>query len=197
MTELPLQISFHGIAPTDAIEARVAERAAKLDQFFDRIMSCRVVVGASHRRPHKGKIYSVRIDVTVPREELVVNREPSLDHSHEDIFVAIRDAFDAADRQLEDYARRQRGQVKTHEGPDHGRVCRLFPEEGYGFIERPDGRELYFHRNSVLDDAFKHLRVNNEVRFVMALDEGEKGPHASTVQLIGKHHASLASRRHG
>ncbi len=111
MTEYPVRISFHGIAPSDAIEARIGEKAAKLDRFHDRIVSCRVVVGASHRRRHKGKIYSVRIDMTVPGGELVVNREPSSDHSHEDIYVAIRDAFDAVVRQLEDHARRQRGQV--------------------------------------------------------------------------------------
>lgn len=188
MTALPLQISFHGVPPSDAIDARIRERASKLDRFYDRIMSCRVVIEASRRRRRKGKIYNVRIDMTVPGEELVVTRDPSSDHSHEDVCVAIRDAFDAAVRQLEDYARRQRGQVKLHEAPPHGRVFRLFPEEGYGFIQTPDGQEIYFHRNSVEDDAFEHLGIGSEVRFVVAVDEGEKGPQASTVRRIGKHH---------
>ena len=120
------------------------------------------------------------IDMTVPGTELVVKRE-----SHEDIYVAIRDAFDAARRQLEDYARHQRGDVKTHESSPHARVSKLFREEGYGFLETPDGREIYFHRNSVLNGGFDPLEIGMEVRF--AEEPGDEGPQASTVKLIAKH----------
>lgn len=179
--QFPLQITVRNVALSAVAEADIREKAAMLDWYYDRIMSCHVIVDAPHRHHHKGLRYDVRIDLTVPGAELVIKHEPN-----EDIYVAIRDAFDAARRQLEDFARRQRGDVKRHEAPPHGRVSQLFPEEGYGFLETSDGREIYFHRNSVLHGGFKNLRIGSEVRF--AEEEGEKGPQASTVTLVGKHH---------
>jgi ribosomal subunit interface protein len=170
--------------PSDAVEAKIRERTAKLDRFFDRIMGCRVVVESPHRRHHQGKLFHVRVDLTVPGGELAVTREPAEHHAHEDVFVAIRDAFDAAQRQLEDYARRQRGDLKTHEGLPSGRVSKLFPDEEYGFIETRDGAEVYFHKHSVLDKAFDRLTVGSDVEFVE--EQGEKGPQASTVRVIDK-----------
>lgn len=102
--------------------------------------------------------------------------------------MAIRDAFDAMTRQLEDYARKRRGKVKHHETPAHGRISSLHPEEDYGRIKTPDDRLVYFHRHSVLDNAFDRLTVGSEVRFVE--EAGERGPQASTVTLIGKHHVT-------
>jgi cold shock CspA family protein len=126
----------------------------------------------------------VRVDVIVPGHEFVGHREPPLQHFHEDVYIAIRDAFDQVRRELEDHARRQRGDVKTHEESPHGRVTKLFPERGYGFIETPDGLEVYFHRNSVLDHGFDRLAVGTEVRFVE--EAGERGPQASTVAIAGR-----------
>ena len=184
--QLPMQISFRGMEPSDAVETKIRERVGKLERFYDRIMGCRVVVESPHRRHHQGKLFHVRVDLTVPGGELAVSREPAEHHAHEDVFVAIRDAFDAAQRRLEDYARRQRGDLKTHEEPRTGRVCKLFPDEGYGFIETPDGTEVYFHKHSVLDNAFERLKLGNDVEFVE--EQGEKGPQASTVRVIDKHH---------
>jgi ribosomal subunit interface protein len=102
-----------------AVEASIREKAGKLEQFYDHIMSCRVVVESPHSRHHKGNLYQVHIDMTVPDGELLVNHgHHHKDHSHEDIYVAIRDAFDAMKRQLEDYARKRRGDVKQHDTPD-------------------------------------------------------------------------------
>lgn len=182
--ELPVQISFRGVSSTDAIEAKVRARAARLERYYDHIMGCRVMIESPHRRHHQGKLYHVRIDLTVPGGELVITREPAEHHAHEDVYVAIRDAFDAAQRRLEDYARRQRGAVKVHEPRPLAEVCRLFPKEGYGFIATPDGREVYFHRNSVLDDAFELLEIGSRVEFVE--EPGEQGPQASTVRISGK-----------
>ncbi|MBI4642020.1 MAG: HPF/RaiA family ribosome-associated protein, partial [Candidatus Tectomicrobia bacterium] len=122
--------------------------------------------------------YTVRIDLTVPGAELVVDRQEDAD-----LYVAIRDAFHAARRRLEDYARRQRGTVKVHEAAPYARVSKLFPEEDYGFLETPNGREIYFHRNSVLHPGFNRLQIGTEVRF--AEEQGEKGPQASTVAILG------------
>ena len=182
----PIQVTFHGLEPSPAIEARVRERAEKLAEFYDRIVSCRVVVEAPHHHHHKGRLYTVRIDLSVPGDEIVVNRNSDRDHSHEDVYVAIRDAFDAARRRLQDYVRRRRGFVKRHEPPAVARVARLFPEEGYGFLVTPEGDEIYFHRNAVLNDGFARLKVGCEVRYSLIEGEGIKGPQASTVHLVGK-----------
>ncbi|HIC82219.1 MAG TPA: HPF/RaiA family ribosome-associated protein, partial [Kiloniellaceae bacterium] len=123
-----------------------------------------------------------------PGSQIVVNRNPKEKRSHEDVYVAVRDAFDAARRRLEDHARRKAGKVKAHAVPPHGRVVRLFPYEGYGFIQTAEGQEVYFHRNSLVDADFDKLETGQEVRLVLAEGESEKGPQASTVKLVGKHH---------
>ncbi len=112
--KLPLQITWRNVDQSDAIEASIHEHADKLDQFCDQIMSCRVVVEAPHGHHHKGKQYHIGIDITVPGTEIAVKRDPGKNTAHEDIYVSIRDAFDAARRQLQDYVRKQRGDVKKH-----------------------------------------------------------------------------------
>jgi ribosomal subunit interface protein len=112
--QIPLQISFRNMDPSPAVEAIVREKAAKLDRFFDRIVSCDVTIEAPHRHHHKGKLYKVRIDIGIPGKDVHVNQEGPKNQAHEDINVAIRDAFDAAVRQLEDHVRRLRGDVKSH-----------------------------------------------------------------------------------
>lgn len=183
---LPLQITFRNMKPSEAAEAYVRERAQKLDKFYGQIVACRVVIEAPHKHHHKGNLYRTRIDITVPEGELVFAREPSADHTHEDVYVAIRDAFDAIRRQLEDYSMCRRGDVKTHQVPCHGRISQLFPDAGYGCIETLDGREIYFHQNSVVNERFDKLNIGAEVRF--AEEAGERGPQASTVLVVGKHH---------
>ena len=182
--QVPLQISFRNMVSSPALEADIREKAGKLEEFYDGIISARVVVETPHRRHRQGKLFHVRIDLRVPGREMAVSREPAGHHEYEDVYVAIRDAFDAARRQLEDYAREVRGGVKVHEPPSRGRLVRLDPEGGYGFITTPDGREVYFHRNSVIEADFDRLRVGDEVRF--AEEAGEQGPQASTVYLVGE-----------
>ncbi|MGK7951482.1 MAG: HPF/RaiA family ribosome-associated protein [Xenococcaceae cyanobacterium] len=184
--QLPLQITFRDIPPSDAIEAKIRQQAEKLNRFYDNIMSCRVVVEAPHRHHHQGTIYHVRIDLTVPQGELVINRNPSQNQAHENLYVAIRDAFAAARRRLKSYAAVQRNETKVHEIPDHGRVISVLPEDGYGFIETSEGDEVYFHQNSLLNCTLRDLQVGSEVRFTEHM--GEKGLQASSVRLIGKHH---------
>jgi ribosomal subunit interface protein len=182
-----LQMTFRNIDASPSVEARIRARAEELEQFDDRIISCRVVIEASHRR-HHGDLYHIRVDLKVPGKEIVVKRDPSQHHAHEDIYVAVRDCFDAVRRQLEDHVRRRRGDTKVHEAPMHGRIANLIAEQDYGFISATDGTEIYFHRNAVADHGFERLTVGDEVRYVMHPSEGEKGPQASAVILIGKHH---------
>ncbi|MCP5155097.1 MAG: HPF/RaiA family ribosome-associated protein [Ectothiorhodospiraceae bacterium] len=178
--QLPLEITFRGMDASPAIEARVRKEAARLDRFSDQIMRCHVVVEAGHRRHHKGNLYGVKIDVTVPGTELVVTRNPDAHQAHQDAHVSVHDAFDAMRRQLEDYARKRRGDVKHHESPPLGRVKALFPERDYGLIESDDGREIYFHRNSVVQTRYEDLAVGTTVQWVE--EAGENGPQASTVR---------------
>jgi len=183
--QLPLQVAFRHMKHSEEIEKLVRDKAAKLDEFSDHIMSCRVVVEPKGKHHLHGNLYEVRIDLTVPGEEIAVTREPNQHTEYRDIHIALRDAFDTASRLLEDYARRKRLDVKTLETAPHAKVSKLVPEEGYGFLKTLDGREIYFHKNSVLHDAFDRLNIGTEVAFVEEL--GKKGPQASTVKVVGKH----------
>ena len=139
MTLVPTQITFRGLAHSDALEAAIQERVAWLEQFYARIVRCRVLLDRPHRHQHDGRHFHVRIEMTVPGgSPIVVNHEPSLhgrlkdtggeahrkateiESVHRYARVALHDAFDAARRRLEDFAREQRGAVKTHEAPDQG-----------------------------------------------------------------------------
>ena len=176
--KLPLQITARNIDLPEAIKEEIREKVEKLDKFYGRIMRCRVVVEVPHRHHREGILFNVRIDMTVPGAELVVKREPN-----KELEVAVKDAFDAARRQLEDFARQQRGDVKHHEELPLACISSLFLDKGYGFLTTPEGREIYFHEHSVLNRDFRHLKIGMEVRFVE--EKGEKGPQASTVLVLG------------
>lgn len=177
-----LQIMFRGMDPSESAEAQVRRRADELDEFSDRIVSCRVTLEAAHRRRHQGKLYQVHVDISVPGRHVLVNRSHDENHAHEDLHVAIRDAFDAARRQLQDHMRRLDGVIKAHEEPATGRIVRLFPD--YGFVAADDGTEVYVHRNAVVAGGFDRLKEGDRVRYVLAPDMGEKGAQASTVSPV-------------
>lgn len=186
--QVPLQITFRHMDSSEAVAARIRARAEELERFFDRIISCRVVVECRHPRRQQGNLFHVRVDLGVPGREIVVGRDPAPHHAHEDAHVAVRDAFDAVRRLLEDHVREQRGDVKLHAVPDHGRIARLLAEKDCGFVLTADGAEIYFHRNSVANGGFEKLVVGDEVRFVAQHSESAQGLQASTVVPLGKHH---------
>lgn len=109
--KLPLQVTFRDMAPLPSLEGEIRQRAAKLEQFIPDLLSCHVVVEASANRHHQGHVYAVKIDVRVPGDEIFAGER----QAHEQIEIAVREAFDAMTRRLEDYVRRRRGQVKHHE----------------------------------------------------------------------------------
>jgi cold shock CspA family protein len=182
--KLPLQIVFRNIKKSGWIEQLVQERATKLDSFCNDIMRCRIIVEMPHRHHRQGNLVLVRIEITVPGKEIAVNREAAGHASYEDINTALRDAFDSAKRQLEDYVRRRRRAVKSHTPAPHARIRQLVAEDGYGFLETPDGREIYFHANSLINEKFDQLAIGREVAFVE--EQGDKGAQASTVRVIKK-----------
>ncbi len=181
---IPLQITYREMEESKALSAIVRARAAKLEKFCADLAGCRVLIEKPHRHRRTGAHYHVRIDLTVPGGELVVERAPAQRGRDEDAYVAVSDAFRAARRELQDYVSKRRGFTKTHAPTPHGRVRKLFQAEGFGFIETDDGRELYFNRKSVLHGAFPRLQIGARVRFVE--EPGERGPQASTVELSGQ-----------
>lgn len=113
--QLPLEIRFQNVDASSAVEADIERRVEKLERLADDIVSCRVVVEAPHKHHHKGKLYAVHVDLRVPGGELVASREPSDKQAHEDVYVAVRDAFEAVSRQLQDFVEKRQGKVKQHE----------------------------------------------------------------------------------
>lgn len=181
------EIAFRGVPATDDLKERILEEITGLERFFDGMIRCRVAIELPHRRHEAGNHYHVGIRVTVPGRELVVSRDPGPDEGHELLDVAITDAFAAMARQLEDHSRELRHEVKTHDVPPHGEVVELAPPLDHGFIRTPDGRRVYFHRNSVVTGDFDELEIGTPVRFTES-GEGIEGPQASAVHVLGKRH---------
>jgi cold shock CspA family protein/ribosome-associated translation inhibitor RaiA len=185
--QIPLEISFHGVSRSDWSEAYIREQAARLERFCDNIICCRVAVEQPHHHQHTGNPYRVRIEVRIPpNKDLVATEEPTQVEKESYLQPVIRAAFQAMERQLKEAVERRREAVQTPVSEEQPRalVVRLFREQDYGFIKTPEGRELYFHKHSVLHDDFERLEIGTEVRFVPEM--GEMGPQASTVQIVNK-----------
>jgi cold shock CspA family protein len=181
--QVPLEILFRDMEASPALEEAARKHAEDLERYASEILRCRVTVQAPHKHHHQGKLYSVTVDLHVPGAELVASRDPTAHHAHEDVYVALRDAFKAARRQLQDRVRVRRGKVKKHEAMPTGKIVALDPERNCGRIATADGREIYFHRNSVVNADFDRLHTGIEIRF--AEEVGEQGPQASTVHVVG------------
>lgn len=179
--ELPVQVTFRDIPHSDAVETVIRERVAKLERYADCIISCHVIVREPTQRHQQGNQFNITIDLTLPGAELAVGHGDRGDsHSNENMYIAIRDAFQAMERQVKAYMSQRRRENKVHMPPPVARVSRLFPQDGYGFITTPDGRDIYFHSNAVLNGGWTQIEVGSEVRFAEEL--GDNGPQASTVE---------------
>lgn len=210
VTNIPLQITFHHAKATTDAEQRIRAEVGKLSRFYTRIMGCRVVIEGSSGR-QEGNPYLVRVDLTVPGGEIVVRNEPGLAatarqiekpeirkgmesrSSQKGLSLAIHDAFKSAGRRLQDYARRQRRDTKLLVPLPTAKVTQIFPGKGYGFLITPEGREIYFHKDSVLNQAFARLKVGATVTF--AEEAGEKGPQASSVKITARQGARQRSHK--
>jgi len=184
--ETPVHVDFQGMNASDLIRESIVKHVHVLEERFGRITACRVVVKAPGEHHRTGGLYEINIHLSLPQgREIAVGRTAIADERHADPTFALNDAFKRARRRLQDQTRRMRGQVKAHEGQPAATVARLDASAGFGFLQTADGREIYFHRNSVLDDAFSRLTPGTRVAF--SEEMGEKGPQASTVKLLGKH----------
>jgi cold shock CspA family protein len=180
--DTPLEIVFHNMPSSPTLESDIRKRVDKLDRLYEHLVGCRVSVEQLHRRHQTGNLFDVHIDMHVPGDELVVSHEPH--HARDkfadpDVGIAVRNAFKAAERQLLDFKRKQRGEVKLHDAPFAGQVSQLYPQEDYGFILTHEGTQLYFHRNSLMQRDFDELTVGDRVHFVETV--GDTGPIASKV----------------
>lgn len=137
--QILVQIFFRNIDRSFSMEAAIRERTMKLGRFSANISSCRVTVEALHKHHTKGKTYRVVVNVRVAGGGVVASQDPGQDHAHEDVYVAIRDAFNAAGRQLLDFIRVRRGKIKRHESQHYGRVNAMHPDMDFGRIKMPDG----------------------------------------------------------
>lgn len=182
---LPCQITIRDIPASPALETHIRKRVEKLGQFYDRISSCRVVVESPQKHKHQGKLYNARIDITVPGKEIVVTKK-----CDEDVYVAIRDAFAAISRQLEEHSRKRQGHVKTHSELLHGHVARIVEEEGYGFIEGMDGHEYYFSMTNVSYPSFSQLLIGDAVEYCAEQSGDGKQAH-HVVRERHNHHVEL------
>jgi cold shock CspA family protein/ribosome-associated translation inhibitor RaiA len=184
--QTPVEIDFQGIDADSEIRDMIASHVEKLEQRFPRITACRVVLKGPGAHHDYGGLHEVNIRLTLPNgREVDIGRTAPADKRQADLGFAINDAFKRARRQLQDQVRRLRGELKIHTNLPIATVARLDPAGAFGFLETSDGREIYFHRNSVIDDAFSQLATGTRVTFVET--EGERGPQATTVKILGKH----------
>ncbi|QKT03989.1 HPF/RaiA family ribosome-associated protein [Ectothiorhodospiraceae bacterium 2226] len=183
--QVPLEISFHGVDRSEWAEAFIRRQVERMERYAGGgVIGCRVAVELPHRHQHSGKPYHVRVEITLPsRKDLVAVAEPVRVDQEIELRTVIRDAFEAMERQIKRAVATRRHEVKVHDEPV-ALVARLFPDQDYGFLKTPDGRDIYFHRNAVLHDDYTRLAVGTQVRFVEFM--GEDGPQASTVQIIDK-----------
>jgi cold shock CspA family protein len=177
-----LEISFHGLDASPAIEHEIREYVTKLEKFYERLVGCRVVVEAQHRQHRTGNVFDVHIELFVPGQDIVVSRaphKPKEKYATPDIHTSLREAFEAAERQLKDYKAQLQGEVKVHAAPFQGQVAQLYANEDHGFILTATGTQLYFHRNSLMNGDFEKLRRGDRVHYIEAT--GDTGPTASKV----------------
>lgn len=177
-----LEIAFHNLPSSAAVEAAIRERFAKLERLYDRVVACSVSVESLHRQHRSGNLYEVHIDILVPGAEIVASKPPSKArdrYANPDVYVSLREAFDAAERQVKRFKRQKREDLQPGEVLVVGRVAETHPDQDWGYLLGNDGTLLYFHRNAVLEDGFDKLQRGDVVHYIESM--GETGPTAVKV----------------
>ncbi len=178
-----LEVNYRNVDKTPQLENLIEEKLAKLREVCGDLVSCRVSLEKPQQHQRVGNPFRVRLDLKVPGREVVTVRESSEGDMHDPLPKVIRDAFAAARRQLKEYRKKKQGEVKVHlEQNVQAVVARVFPGEGYGFLQTPEGREIYFHRHSVQGGDFEELKTGTGVRFEEEM--GDKGPQATMVHIL-------------
>jgi cold shock CspA family protein len=193
--QVPLNMTFRNVRKSAEIEALIRKQAVKLERVCPYLVSCRIAIEKPQAHQKSGNPFRVRVDVTVPpAHELVTVRNSGEGDLHEQLPTVLRQAFGAMQRQLKKLVEKQRGDVKIHPGQElAGVVVRLFRDEGYGFIKSLDGREIYFHRNSVAGAEFSRLEIGTGVQWNE--EDGENGPQATVVRIVDKPGARISNSK--
>lgn len=185
--ETQLEIAWHGLQSRPGLEAQIGQRVARLERLAGRLTSCRVAITAPHQRHRIGNRYDVRVEARAPSAVFMADREPGDAGAHESLHVAVRDAFDAIERQVKRWNEAHGGRPEVHAVPLRGRIDNFDPERDGGQILLTDGRLVYFHRNSVAEGRYEALSSGDAVE--VSLDPGRDsahGPHASHVQPVAE-----------
>ncbi|MEX2532245.1 MAG: HPF/RaiA family ribosome-associated protein [Gemmatimonadota bacterium] len=184
--EVPPEIAFRGVEPNEALKDRIQEGIEDLEEVYDRIVSCRVMVEDTTPARHSGKRYRVRLDVGIPNQSVVVDHRPPEAEGARDPQQAVKGAFDVARRRLKGLKTRPRKDIEGTIPPVNGRVADLLTDDGgvrYGFLQVPDGREIYFEEAALNGLSYDELEIGSEVRFETSLIPGEGGdPKANVIE---------------
>ncbi len=172
----PLQITFRDIDHSEAVESRIREKIAKLDQVYNHIISCKVVVELVQKHQHQGKLNKVSIYANVPGKELMVSNHPN-----ENLYLAIQGSIDSMREQLDEHRRRQYGDTKDHGERLNGEIVRLMEEDSYGFIVDEQENEYYFNLTHLVDIKFHQLHIGDKIRFLPAV--GNEGLQARRISM--------------
>lgn len=174
---LPLDVHIEGrnLEILPEWREKIEEELARLQKhYMDPILHARVtLIGTEH---HRLGTFEIHLAAAVPGDTITVTRQG------EYVLPLIVEALDVLDRRLEEHSHIQQQKVKAHEEiAQHGKILRLFPEKDFGFLETPDGLEVYFHAHAVKKGKFTSLTPGQAVKF--AMEEGEKGPQATWVRV--------------
>jgi len=194
--QVPPEIAFRGLEPTDSLKDLILEGIEKLEKVYPNLISCRTVVADDTPGRHSGQTYRVRLELGIPNHTVIVDKSDPDSIEHKDVGQAIREAFSIARKRLLEMKERQRGEENIQELPPHGRITRLLMDDTgvrYGFLESQEGRQIYFHEEALVDVDYDDLEVGDEVRYAAA--EGDEGPQASTVAPLDPHRIGPVKER--
>jgi cold shock CspA family protein/ribosome-associated translation inhibitor RaiA len=182
----PLEIAFHNMSSSESLEAMIREQVERLDRRHSHLIGCRVSVEALHRQHQTGNIYECHIVLSVPGRDIAVSRGPHHAKQHyanPDVRVSVREAFEAAERQLLEHKRQGRTNTTPPSGSAlAGQVTLIEPGADHGFILNSTGTQLYFHRDSVTNGRFEDLKQGQFVHYVE--EQGDAGPVATKVRVV-------------
>lgn len=179
-----LKIQYLGFRESEAVSAVVQNHVDSLERMSPNLISCHVVLTRPSRKHQQGTLYQIKLRLHMPGTNIIIDKDPGMNQAHEDVYVAIRDAFLAAKRKIEDYNRIRSGRVKEKVRPLHAKILRLIPASDCGFVVSEDQREIYFHRNALLNGDYDSLHLGQEVRFSETM--GENGPQITSMELVGQ-----------
>lgn len=178
----PPEIAFRNVEARDELKSLILERMEKLETVYPGLISCRATIEDITPDRRTGNDYRVHLEIGIPNHTVIVDKHDPEAGEHRDLPQAIHHAFDVARKRLQKTKELQRGDVKTHALPPHGRVTALqTAADGvrYGFIEARDGEAIYFQESALVDIDYDALEIGDEVRYVQS--GGTEGPQASTV----------------